>query len=75
MMSVVALSVTISEVGTICDTVDNFGEDGEDSSCCAATTTTTREDSEDDDNTFYHMIMRMSQEIIKITLEALKGTL
>ena len=73
MTSVVALSVTISEVGTICDTVDNFGEDGEDSSCCAATTT--REDSEDDDNTFYHMIMRMSQEIIKITLEALKGTL
>ena len=74
MMSVVALSVTISEVGTICDTVDNFGEDGEDSSCCAAAITT-REDSEDDDNTFYHMIMRMSQEIIKITLEALKGTL
>ena len=30
MMSVVALSVTISEVGTICDTVDSFGEDGED---------------------------------------------
>ncbi len=72
-MSVVALSVSISEVGTICDTVDNFGEDGEDSSCCAAATT--REDSEDDDNTFYYMIMRMSQEIIKITSEALKRTL
>lgn len=71
-MSVVALSVTISKMGTIRDTVDNFGEDGEDSSCSAAATT--REDSEDDDNTFYRMIMRMSQAIIKITLEALKRT-
>ena len=72
-MSVVALSVIISEVGTICDTVDKFGEDGEDSSCCAAATT--REDSEDDDNAFYYMIMGMPQEIIKIALETLKRTL